>query len=58
MWVFGCGIVFVVLISVGVTLLVRRRRRIKRRNEEEGVTVAADELRDPLTTDPGDHSAT
>lgn len=57
MWVFGCGIVFVVIISVGVTLFVRRRRRMRRRNAEEGA-VAADELCDPLTTDPGDHPAT
>jgi len=57
MWVFGCGIVFVVIISVGVTLFVRRRRRMRRRNAEEGA-VAADELSDPLTTDPGDHPAT
>ena len=55
---FGCGILFVVIISVGVTLLVRRRRKVKRRNAEEGLAVAVDEVCDPLTTDPGDHSAT
>lgn len=61
MWVFGCGIAFVVTISVVVILFVRRRRREKRRRHaEEGVAAAAaeEQLSEPLTKDQANHPAT
>jgi len=56
-WVFGCGLVFVVIFSIAVTVLVKRRRRNilqqQQRHEEEGSGVAAQELGDPSEKDPG-----